>query len=238
MLNSDMFGSSRGKDQRYAERRRLPRKLGCETAKTAFNAAIAGEVGDVTAQVSGNANAQICLSRLTLSDHLASVNLAVNASGNAKGDLALGFSPRRGVGRAICFLDTEPQYSFTANFSAPRWSASSPATIEQVGDDVHISYNLQGGNIAASYSPSLPSLLSHDLPKIALKCPLAGAAGTVVDVAGVLADIPNEFQLQVPPIKGVQVIPLPELSIGEEKVKVTLRPLTGKAIILEGRLEK
>jgi hypothetical protein len=213
-------------------------QAGCETAKTAFNAAIAGEVGDVTAQVSGNANAQMCLSRLTLSDRLMSVSLDVNASGNANGNLALGFSPRRGVGRAICFLDLNLNNSFTAKFSAPRWSASSPATIEQVGDDVYISYNLQGGNIAASYSPSLPGLLSHDLPRIALKCPLAGAAGAVVDASGVLAGISNEFQLQVPPIKGMQAIPLPKLSIGEEKVKVTLRPLTAKAIIVEGRLEK
>jgi hypothetical protein len=129
------------------------KQAGCETAKTAYNAAIAGEVGDVTAQVSGSANAQICLSRLTLSDHLASVNLDINASGNANGNLALVFSPRRGVGRAICFLDLNLNNNFTANFSAPRWSASSPATIEQVGDDVYISYNLQGGNIAVPHCP-------------------------------------------------------------------------------------
>jgi hypothetical protein len=59
-----------------------------------------------------------------------------------------------------------------------------------------------------------------------------------VDLAGFLAGIPNEFPLPVPPIKGMQVIPLPKLSIGEEKAKVTLRPLTAKAIIVEGRLEK
>lgn len=50
--------------------------------------------------------------------------------------------------------------------------------------------------------------------------------------------VSNEFQLHVPHIKGVQVVPLPQLSIGEEKVKVTLLPLTGKALIVEGRLEK
>src|SRR6202044_3812700 len=129
----------------YCRTGQAAKQAACETAKTAFNAALAGEVGDVTAQVSGNANAQIRLSRLTLSDHFASVNLDASASGEANGNLALGFSPRRGVGRAICFLDLNLNNSFTANFSAPRWSASSPVTIEQVGDDVYISYDLQGG---------------------------------------------------------------------------------------------
>ncbi len=213
-------------------------QAGCEAAKTAFNAAIAGEVGDVTAQVSINASAQICLSRLALSHHLASVNLDLDASGKANGNLALGFSPRRGLGRAICFLDLNLNNGFTAGISAPRWSVSSPVTVEQVGEDAYISYDLQAGKVTASYSPSLSSLLSHDLPRIALKCPLVGAAGSVVDVSGILAGIPNQFPLQIPPIKGMQVIPLPKLSIGEEKVKVTLRPFTAKAIIVEGRLEK
>jgi hypothetical protein len=213
-------------------------QAGCETAKTAFNAALAGEVGDVSAQVSGNANARICLSRLALSDHLASVNLDVDASGKANGNVAFGFSPRRGVGRAICVLNLNLNNGFTAGISAPRWSVSSPVTVEQVGEDVYISYDLQGGKVTANYSPSLPSLLAHDLPKITLTCPIPGAAANLVDLAGFLAGIPNEFPLPVPPIKGMQVIPLPKLSIGEEKAKVTLRPLTAKAIIVEGRLEK
>jgi hypothetical protein len=135
-------------------------------------------------------------------------------------------------------LDLNLNNGFTAGISAPRWSVSSPVTVEQFGEDAYISYDLQAGKVAASYSPSLPNLLSHDLPRIALKCPLAGAAGTVVDASGILDSIPNQFSLQVPPIKGVQVIPLPELRIGKEKVKVTLRPLTAKAIVVEGRLEK
>ena len=213
-------------------------QAGCEAAKKSFDFAIAGEVGDVTAKGSANANAQVCLSRLALSDHLASVDIDLNASGKANGNVAFGFSPRRGVGRAICVMDVNLNNDFTAGFSAPQWSATSPVTVDQIGEDISISYDLEGGKIPANYSPTLSSLLSHDLPKIALKCPLVGTAGTIADASGVLDGIPNNFQLQVPPIKGVQVVPLPKLSIGDEKVKVTLRPLTGKAIIVEGRLEK
>jgi hypothetical protein len=213
-------------------------QAGCEAAKTAFNSAVAGEVGDVTAQVSGDANAQICLSRLALSEHLASVNLDVDASGKANGNVTFGFSPRKVVGRAICALNLKLSNDFTAGISAPSWSVASPVTMEQVGDDVYISYDLQGGKVTATYSPSLPSLLAKDLPKIDLTCPIPGAGANIVDLGGFLAGIPNEFPLQVPPIKGKQVIPLPKLSIGQEKVKMTFRPLTAKAIIVEGRLEK
>jgi hypothetical protein len=213
-------------------------QAGCETAKTAFNAALAGEVGDVTAQVSGNVNAQVCLSRFALSDHLASVNLDLDASGKANGNVAFGFSPRRGLGRAICVLNLNLNNGFTAGISAPGWSGTSPVSVKQVGEDVYVSYDLQGKKVTASYSPTLPTLLMHDLPKIDLTCPVVGAAANIVDVGGFLAGIPNQFQLQVPSIKGLQVIPLPKLSIGEQKVKMTLRPLTDKAIIVEGRLER
>jgi hypothetical protein len=210
----------------------------CEALKTSFNAAVAGEVGDVTARVSGNANAQVCLSHLALSDRLASVQVDANVSGKANGNLALGFSPRRGVGRAICYMDLNLNDPFTAGISAPRWSAYSPVTVEQIGEDVYVSYDLQGGKVTASYSPSLPSLLMHDLPRITLTCPVPGAVANVVDLGGFLAGIPDELPLQVPSIKGLQVIPLPKLSIGEEEVKVALRPLTAKAIVVEGRLKK
>lgn len=217
-------------------------QAGCEAAKTTFNAAVAGEVGDVTARVSANASAEVCVSRLTISDHLTSVSVDVSASGKASGNLALGFSPRRGLGRAICYMNLGLNNGFTADFSAPRWSASSPSTVEQAGEDVYVSYDLQGGRIAVSYSPSLASLLLRDFPGIAVKCPVpvavAGAGSIAVAVPEVLALVPNEFQLPVPPIKGVQVIPLPKVSIGEEKFKITLRPVTDKAIIIEGRLEK
>jgi hypothetical protein len=213
-------------------------QAGCEALKKAFNAALAGEVGNITAQASGTAQVQLCLSHLNVSDDFTNVHIDMTASGRANANVAVGFAPRRIVGRVICFLPLKVKNGLSVGLSAPQWSASSPITIKQVGNANYISYDIQGRNVTVSYSPSLPGLLLRDLPEIVLTCPIPAGAVTSVDIAGFVASIPNQFSFPVPTIAGSQVISLPALTIGKEKVDLRLRPPTSKSIVLEGSLEK
>ncbi len=209
----------------------------CEALKTAFNTAFAGEVGNLSAQVSGTAQAHLCLSHLNVADDLAHVQIDMTVVGEAKANVSLGFAPRR-VGHGICYLPATVKNGLAVSMSTPQLSVSSPITIRQVGDASYISYDIQSGSVAVSYSPSLPSLLLRDYPTIALTCPVAGILVPPVDISGFVAGIPNQFSVPVPSIAGSQVIPLPILSIGKEKVDLTLRPLTSESVVLEGSLEK
>ncbi|SIO69143.1 hypothetical protein SAMN05444172_5426 [Burkholderia sp. GAS332] len=210
---------------------------GCQAIKQSFNTVIAGEVGNVSAQVSGSANAQLCLSHLEVSDDFSSTNIAMTASGTTKVSASFGFDPRRIVGRALCYLPATAANNLTANLNAPRWNVSSPITIKQDGDETYLYYDIEGGDVSFEFSPSLFSLLSSDLQHIALKCPIAGFADQVIDILGYAADIPNGFSIATPTIAGSQVISLPKLSIGDEKVALRLQQPTSKALVLSGKMQ-
>ena len=211
-------------------------QAGCEGFKTTFNALLQGEVGNVTAQASGTAQAQVCLPHLKLAQDFSHVEIDLTASGKANATLSLGFSPRRVVGRAVCALPTKVKNNLAVDLSAPQWRISSPITLKQDGDATEVAYTIQGTDVAISYSPSLPSLLLQDLPTIDLNCPIVGAALTTVDIAGFVKGIPNQFPLSVPTLSGFQKIPLPTVSIGTEKLGLTLQPTSDKALILGGTL--
>jgi hypothetical protein len=211
----------------------------CEALKTAFNAAAAGEVGDVTAQVSGTAQAHVCLSHLNVSDDFANVQIDLTVSGTANANVSLGFSPRRIVGHALCYMPVTVKNDLNVSLSAPQWSISSPITIKQVGEASYLTYDIRGGDVSVSYSPSLPSFLLRDTPKIVLTCPIPGViVAPTADISAFVAGIPNQFSLPIPTFAGSQVIPLPSLSIGNEKVNLKLQPLTSQSIVLAGSLDK
>jgi len=213
-------------------------QAGCEALKQSFNGAIAGEVGNLTATVSGNAQAHVCVSHLTIADDLTKASVDLTASGQANANFSLGFDPRRVVGRAICFVPVTVKNGVSVGVNAPQWSASSPIALKQVGNAVFVQYQITGDNINVSFTPGLPSLLLHDIPNITLHCPIPGAVVQTADIAGFVAGIPNQFSFAVPTLAGSQEIPMPTLTLGADTLDLTLLPPTSEAIVLQGKLKE
>lgn len=210
----------------------------CEALKQSFNGLIAGEVGNLTATVSGNAQAHLCVSRLTMADDLTKASVDLTASGQANANFSVGFDPRRAAGHAICVAPVLVKNGATVDVEAPQWSASSPVALKQIGNAVFFQYQITGDNISVSFTPSLPSLLLRDTPNITLHCPIPGAAVQAADITGFVMNIPNQFSLPVPTLAGSQEIPMPTLTLGTDTLDLTLLPPTSEAIVLQGKLKE
>jgi hypothetical protein len=208
----------------------------CEVGKEAIKRLNrTGNFANISGNVDGDANLELCISKFTVSNDLSQINTKLSLQGSARVNGDLKFTPLDIVGHLICQMPATTRIRARAGVPEVQIDPNIEISFAKKGKQFGMAYIIEEFDVPFKLTPSPTEILLAS-PELTFKCSGLNLLKPVIIAANLFVpELRGEFVHEQGPIEGFIKIELPTQTVFNQDLDVNIRASSNAIFLVPDR---